>query len=159
MNSRFVTALGFCIAITTAAALSACSAKIGDAPADNFSKMNDKVTGPSLTGQWISDCSFDRFGSNYRVISMTVNGKKVHRTVNQYSNSTCATMVDSAVQDGSFHFTKSTANGGFEVEYAFKLSNGWTYYVSENIKPEADTLWVSEMVTGDASPTTPLHRN
>jgi preprotein translocase subunit Sec61beta len=142
-------------AVVMAISFTACAPKADDAAkltgvtAPPAAAFDNKVSGPSLNGEWLSACVADKWASDYMTFDMAIDGQKVNRIEAHYADSACATPQTSKVtRSGLVRYTDHyTGNDMYEVEYKFSMTNG-SYYTGENVLLNGDVLMISDRVTG-----------
>ena len=144
-----------------AMSLAACSAKVSSdggagAPAPSApAPFQDKVKGPSLEGNWVSDCR-SGYASDYYQLKYAIVSQKIHWEKNEFSDSACKIQTHHSEMDGEFRFSQKFANGSYELEYHFAIENGYSI-TGENVRLTEGVLFVSEFYLGEQSlPTTAL---
>lgn len=137
--------------------VAACKAKVSakdEGGADPAPKpFNHVVAGPVIDGTWKSGCERDFWDNGYVIFEMLVRGQDVRRVETKYSDARCAQSTGNVVRDGYFRYLKNHGTDIFEVEYKFKMTNGF-YFTGDNIRRIGNVLYISDRRVGPGS--TPL---
>jgi hypothetical protein len=146
--------------------LSACSAQIEgggsafDLAPPSFIDEKPTIQGPEVEGHWQSDCH-EAYARTYRRWSLSFRGGKVQRVERKYTDAKCLRPSEEVSYSGRFRFIDSYKDGGYNIEYAFDLGNGFTSYPQEKIVVRESNLYLSNYRIGeDASimASEPLYR-
>lgn len=136
--------------------LGACSLKSsgggsggGNPKPDPFSGK-PRVQGPAIEGAWTSACYTTAYESSKWKLQFT--GDKFERSQENFSDTKCQTSKEKSHFIGSFIFSLQFPDGSYEINYAADLGSGWTQFLDEKLFLEGETLYFSNLVTGEGAP-------
>jgi len=140
--------------------LAACKAKVtadkGGGEAPPAKPFNHDVPGPVLDGTWKSGCERDYWDTGYVIFEMIIRGQDVRRVESKYSDARCLSNTSNLVREGLFRYKHNHGADIFEVEYKFKMNNGF-YFTGDNLRRTGSTLNISDRRVGPGSlPLIPL---
>jgi hypothetical protein len=161
MKNKILMTTGFAATL----ALSACSVKTSsDTSAPGIVKPA-AINGPSLEGQWISDCLINPIAMDgYRMLRLKISGTNFEHEEQDFSDSNCAQRIDGKTLKGTFSYTKDLGLGVFQVEYRIPVDANVSALRDQRISLQGDDLKVSEWLSGfddedkGVVPTIALHK-
>lgn len=132
------------IALTLIISSTACSNKKSEPSATDpgGGKGGEKLSGPNISGNWVSDCVRGELGGYSRFV-LTIADANIQNEEISYNEDTCTNQVSTQVLKGTFTFEKLYSENVYLIKYFIPIDANISTWRYQKIKFENNLLSVS----------------